>query len=111
MKRSEVLADSLRQMNMIFSKVTKHHKDLAEHRYEEYAGEYKLRTWNNGHETSSEGLLETRPEWLVNIINISRIGAHAKQVSTPPPDIIVWFRTDSGGTALHSFVDFVGDTQ
>lgn len=80
--------------------------DLPEHRYEESAGEYKLRTWHNGRETTEAGMLHMRPEWLINVINIARIGDHAKLVHEPPPEIIVWFRTNPD-TTLHSFVDFM----
>lgn len=105
------MADSLRQMSfewktMSRTKQKTHTDDLPEHRYEESVGEYKLRTWNNGRETTEAGLLHMRPEWLSTIINVARIGDHAKLVNEPPPEIIVWFRTNQDGT-LHSFVDFM----
>lgn len=103
------LADTIRQISMLFTTMKKqktHPDDLPEHRYEESVGEYKLRTWNNGRETTEAGLLHMRPEWLTTIINVARIGDHAKLVNEPPPEIIVWFRTNQDGT-LHSFVDFM----
>ena len=100
------LADTIRQIGMEFGKLAKNLEDLAEHRYEEYAGEYKLRTWYRGRERTQAGELGMRPEWLANIINVAIIGEHAKHAPEPPPNLIVWFRTNADDT-LASFVDFM----
>lgn len=99
-----LLADTIRQISMQF-KVKMKTPDPREHRYEEGAGEYKLQTWLDGHQSTEAGMLHMRPEWLSTIINVARIGDYAKNVSEPPPDIIVWFRTKPDYT-LHSFIDF-----
>ena len=49
--------------------------------------------------------LDTRPSWLLPIINVGLMGGHAKRVPEPPPNLIMWFRTHADGS-LHSYIDF-----
>jgi hypothetical protein len=65
-----------------------------EYRYEERYDEYMLKCWHEGVETSLRGYVDTRPQWLVDIITAATVGGHLKRVPHPPPDAIVWFTTD-----------------
>jgi len=75
-----------------------------EYRYEERYGEYALKRWHQGVETSWRGELDNRPEWLERIIATAVVGGHLKQVQNPPPDAIVWFTTDLDNNLL-TFLD------
>ena len=68
--------------------------DHQEYRYEERGDTYTLRCWCDGRETSAAGFKSERPEWLVNIINMAKVGGHMSSIKHPPPDCIVWFQTD-----------------
>jgi hypothetical protein len=72
----------------------KYEPDEREFRYEERSDEYQLKCWHDGVETSWSGGMGTRPQWLLDILNIAVIGGHLKRVPQPPPDAIVWFTTD-----------------
>lgn len=71
-----------------------------EYRYEERDDMYHLKRWQNGEETSLRGELNSRPEWLVHIINTAIVGSHLKTVNVPPPNAIVWFTTDLDNNLL-----------
>jgi hypothetical protein len=71
-----------------------------EYRYEERDGEFMLKRWHDGVETSWRGELDSRPEWLECILNTAKVGGHLKRVSQPPPDAIVWFTTDLDNNLL-----------
>ena len=75
-----------------------------EYRYEERYGEYTLKCWHDGVETSWRGDMDTRPEWLERILVTAAVGGHLKRVSQPPPDSIVWFTTDLDNN-LQSFLE------
>ncbi len=77
--------------------------DDYEYRYEERNGEYLLREWHDGTEKSSRGLIDQRPEWLVAIVNVARVGSHIKVMEQPPPECICWFATD----ADHNLTNFI----
>ena len=68
---------------------------VYEYRYEERGMDYNLKRWNEGNTSSSNGLVSDRDPWLVNIIDTAKIGGHAHRIKQPPPDLIVWFKTDS----------------
>ena len=78
--------------------------DEREYRYEERYGEYTLKCWHDGVETSWRGDMDTRPEWLERILVTAAVGGHLKRVSQPPPDSIVWFTTDLDNN-LQSFLE------
>lgn len=80
-------------------------EDRHEYRYEERAGVYAARAWNNGREISENRPVSERPKWLTDIIAIAVAGGHAKKVPTPPPEFIVWFRVN-GKQELIEFIDF-----
>jgi hypothetical protein len=71
-----------------------------EYRYEERNGEYMLKCWHYGVETSWRGELDSRPEWLERILDTAIVGGHLKRVHQPPPDAIVWFTTDLDNNLL-----------
>ena len=71
-----------------------------EYRYEERNGEYLLKCWQEGNETSWRGELDSRPEWLKRILTTAVVGGHLKRVHQPPPDAIVWFTTDLNDNLL-----------
>ena len=81
----------------------------AEHRYEENGEDWRLRTWQDGRETVVVGQVHTRPDtrpsWLLPILNVALLGGHAKHVPEPPPNLIMWFRTNADNS-LHSYIDF-----
>jgi hypothetical protein len=79
--------------------------ELAEHRYEESGEDWRLRTWRDGRETTGSGHMSTRPSWLLPIVNVALLGGHAKHVPEPPPNLIMWFRTNADNS-LHSYIDF-----
>lgn len=78
--------------------------DEHEYRYEERMGEYNLKRWYNGVETTWRGDIEMRPEWLERILVTATVGGHLKRVNQPPPDAIVWFTTDLDNN-LKSFLE------
>ena len=80
-------------------------EDRHEYRYEERAGVYSTRAWNNGREISEGRHVIDRPQWLTDIIAIAVAGGHAKKVPNPPPELIVWFRVNSNRELLE-FIDF-----
>jgi hypothetical protein len=75
-----------------------------EYRYEERCGDYTLKRWQDGEETTWRGEVSQRPEWLERILNTATVGGHLKRVNQPPPDAIVWFTTDADNN-LKSFLE------
>jgi len=80
-------------------------KPFVEHRYEQRGDEYTLRSWRDKEMTVTAAMVE-RPEWLQRIIEIAIVGGHVQKIANPPPDVIVWFRTDPRDDTLIEFVDF-----
>lgn len=78
--------------------------DEYEFRYERRGDEYTLRRWYNGSERSHRGMVELAPEWLRPILDVARVSGHLKRTSVPPPDEILWFRTDRSHS-LTTFID------
>lgn len=91
-----------------------------EHRYEERGDTFSLSSWvDNDDPTKTYGKsvvskcwhmtpLAERPMWLVNIVNTAKVGGYAKPIPNPPPDVIIWFFTDSEG-GLIRFTEFDND--
>ena len=76
----------------------------TEYRYEEREGSYSLSQWSDAKTAKRHGEIAGRPDWLVNIIDMAKIGGYARRISQPPPDLIVWFTTDSKGN-LAKFIE------
>jgi hypothetical protein len=77
--------------------------DLHEYRYEQRGDEYMLRCWRNGAERNERRLTDHMPEWLHNILATARVAGAIRPILTPPPDIILWFRTDD----KHNLMEFI----
>jgi len=75
-----------------------------EYRYEERDGEFLLKCWHDGRETTTRGHYHERPAWLEPILAVAKINGSAKRVKEPPPDFICWFRTTASG-ALTEFIE------
>jgi hypothetical protein len=103
-----VLADSWRQLdNWLYSRPKR--KDMMkdderEYRYEERGGDFLLKCWHDGRETTTRGHYHERPAWLDPILAVAKINGSAKRVKEPPPDFICWFRTTASG-ALTEFIE------
>ena len=83
--------------------------NYIEHRYEQRGHEYTLRSWRNKEMTITEAMVD-RPAWLVKIIDLAVIGGYTQTIPNPPPDLIVWFRTEKDTNDLLEFVDFTNET-
>lgn len=71
-----------------------------EYRYEERNGDYHLKCWHDGVETTWRGGISERPDWVTRILDTAAVGGHLKRVNQPPPDAIVWFTTDLDNNLL-----------
>ena len=71
-----------------------------EYRYEERCGDYTLKRWQDGEETTWRGEVSHAPEWVKQILATAKVGGHLKRVNQPPPDAIVWFTTDLDNNLL-----------
>lgn len=80
-----------------------HMTDDYEYRYEQRGDEYMLRCWHNGTERSHRGYVYTIPEWLRAILDTARVAGAIKPIKEPPPEVILWFRTDSN----HHLTEFI----
>jgi hypothetical protein len=78
--------------------------DLIEYRYEQRGDTYLLRSWHHGTERTTRGLNKDKPEWLTDIITTAQVGGHIRHITEPPPEIILWFRTDEQHN-LDSFIE------
>ncbi len=65
-----------------------------EHRYEERVDEFTVRSWRDGTEFMTHGLLIDRPEWLPRILDVAKVGEEIYWIATPPPSCLLWFTTD-----------------
>jgi hypothetical protein len=74
--------------------------EMVEYRYEESGDRYFLKKWYGGKETTIRGLLNQQPKWLSDIINLAKVGGHAKPIHEPPPNYIVWFCTTLDGELI-----------
>ena len=100
--RARGLADSLQTIQ---ADMAIRDDNICDHRYEERDGGYVLRTWRGAKLSSRAKDVASRPEWLTIIINVAIVGGHVRKVPKPPPDLIVWFRTDKENN-LTEFIDF-----
>jgi len=74
-------------------------------RYEERDGRFDLQTFAisgakvrpTNHPAKLSGPMEDRPEWLVNIVNLGKVGGWSMSPPEPPPDFILWFDLDEHG--------------
>lgn len=96
------MQDALLQMERGFGYHDNEPEDFKEYRYEERGDSYRLRCWRGGREIADGGRIADRPEWLVRIIDVAKIGGHLSKVLDPPPTCIVWFKTDANNN-LHQF--------
>jgi hypothetical protein len=78
-------------------------EDFYEYRYEQRAAEYTLRRWHNGEQQFDRGHEDHIPDWLKRIIDTAKVAGVIRTVKTPPPDIILWFRTDK----KHNLIEFI----
>lgn len=78
--------------------------DEMEFRYERRGDVYTTKCWYNGNEKTERGLVDQTPEWLGRILAVSRVGNHIRATINPPPDEILWFRTDINRN-LTAFID------
>ena len=69
--------------------------DNVEHRYAEEGGRFKLQSWASGSASkTNSGPMSQRPEWLVRIADVARVANAFEHTTHPPPQAILWFRTD-----------------
>lgn len=78
-------------------------EDHHEYRYEQRGDEFALRCWHNGVERHTRGLVSMSPAWLVNILVIAKVAGAIPKIKEPPPDLILWFRTDDN----HNLIEFI----
>ena len=78
--------------------------NLIEYRYEQRGDTYLLRSWHQGNERTTRGPIETKPEWLTDILSTAQVGGHIRHIAEPPPEVILWFRTDEQHN-LDSFIE------
>lgn len=77
--------------------------DLYEYRYEQRGPEFTLRCWHNGDQFFSRGYDHEMPQWLKSILDTAKVAGAIPKIKEPPPDIILWFRTDKD----HNLVEFI----
>lgn len=87
----------------IFRNDDRMNDDLYEYRYEQRGDTYRLRCWHNGTERTHSGLVDNRPEWLSAILVTAKVANMIRAVKEPPPEVILWFRTDDH----HNLVEFI----
>lgn len=68
--------------------------EAYEFRYEQRGDTYMLRCWHNGVERNERHLTSNMPEWLRAILDTARVAGAIRPIATPPPEVILWFRTD-----------------
>ena len=92
-----VFADYIRQVtNKVMIEKGLMNDDQFEFRYEQTGDSYRLQGFFGppDNSRSAHGLLATRPEWLIKIIDVAVVAGAIRTVDNPPPDVILWFRTD-----------------
>ena len=94
------VSDALRQMARGFEEENNIMlKDGYEFRYEQTDDEYRLQGFYGALSAqdarrSSHGGLDDRPAWLTNIVDVALVAGAVSRAENPPPDFILWFRTD-----------------
>lgn len=76
---------------------------LHEYRYEQRSKVYTLRCWHNGAERTYSGPVDNMPAWLRAILDTAKVANMIRAIKEPPPDVIVWFRTDDN----HNLIEFI----
>jgi Ni/Co efflux regulator RcnB len=74
-----------------------------EYRYEQRGDEFTLRRWHNGEQQFSRGYEHNILDWLRRILDTAKVAGVIRTVETPPPDIILWFRTDTD----YNLIEFI----
>jgi hypothetical protein len=95
-------ADAIRQIDNFYYKDPMN-DELYEFRYESHYGEYKLKCWHDGKETTQHGAVDSQPEWLTGIVDVAKVAGHLKTPISPPPEVILWFNTDKN----HTLINFI----
>lgn len=70
---------------------------MFECRYEERADSFTASVYaaSDGATVQSlYGPLSERPEWLVELASVLRVGGHLDQLEAPPPDRVAWVSLD-----------------
>jgi hypothetical protein len=78
--------------------------DEYEFRYERRGDVYLIKRWYDGTEWTDRGNTDNVPVWLVPILVVAKISGHLRKTNEPPPDEILWFRTDKNHH-LTTFID------
>jgi hypothetical protein len=78
--------------------------DEYEFRYERRGDVYLIKRWHNGTEWTDRGNTDNVPVWLAPILVVAKISGHLRKTNVPPPDEILWFRTDKSHQ-LTTFID------
>lgn len=71
-------------------------KDGYEFRYEQTDDTFRLQGFYGPQDAkrSTHGTLDDRPAWLRDIIDVAMVAGAVNRADNPPPDFILWFRTD-----------------
>lgn len=77
--------------------------DTYEYRYEQRDDEYALRCWHNGTQRFSREYTYNMPGWLRAILDTAKVAGALPKIKEPPPDVILWFRTDKD----HNLLEFI----
>lgn len=93
------IRDAMHQMALGFEEERNMVKDGYEFRYEQTDDEYRLQGFYGALSAqdarrSSHGALDDRPAWLINIVDVALVAGAVSRAENPPPDFILWFRTD-----------------
>lgn len=78
--------------------------DEYEFRYERRGDVYLIKRWYNGTEWTDRGTIDNVPVWLAPILVVAKVSGHLRRTVEPPPDEILWFRTDRKHQ-LTTFID------
>lgn len=93
---SQKLRDIVYELEISVEQLMMFGQDMPDysHRYMERNGEYEIRTYKQAVETIGHGKLGEQPEWLKRILDLAYLGEHIEPIPNPPPDKVLWFRTD-----------------
>jgi len=86
----------MHQMAVGFKENSDMVKDGYEFRYEQTDDEYRLQGFYGAPDAkrSTHGALDDRPAWLSKIVDVAVVAGAVSRATNPPPDFILWFRTD-----------------
>ena len=82
--------------NLLREQFTNMTKEDYEFRYEQTGDTYRLQGFYGAPDINrtAHGSLSTRPEWLAKIVDVALVANTVSRAPAPPPDLILWFRTD-----------------